>query len=265
MRTRYFVLCAVMTLIPIFAGAQVTEEDLENDFGARVNLSLDKRIVKGFHVIADAEGRLSDDFKTFGRYQAGIGLTYKAYDFLKFGVGYTFIEKKNNSGVWKPRHRAYGDMTLTLKAGIWRFSLKERIQLTHMDVGNRFQKVPNAVELKSRVKVAFKPSAYFEPYAYFELRTRFNDPACTATWSTTSMSYSDYSFKGYTDAYNNRFRGALGTVYNFDSNHSLDFFLLGDYCHEKNIDTNAEGTTLKSLTYKRNLNFSLGIGYTFSF
>ena len=49
-----FVLCGVFALFPLLASAQATEEELETEFGARVNLSLDKRIVKGFHVIADA-------------------------------------------------------------------------------------------------------------------------------------------------------------------------------------------------------------------
>jgi hypothetical protein len=46
---------------------------------------------------------------------------------------------------------------------------------------------------------------------------------------------------------------------------SFDFFVLGDYCRDKEIDTNKEGTKLKSLTYDRKFNTSIGIGYKFSF
>ena len=47
--------------------------------------------------------------------------------------------------------------------------------------------------------------------------------------------------------------------------HTLDFFLLTDYNYNKEIDTNAEGTKLKSLTYDRGLQIGLGVGYKFSF
>ena len=47
--------------------------------------------------------------------------------------------------------------------------------------------------------------------------------------------------------------------------HSFDFFVLTDYCRDKNIDTNKKGTKLKLLTYDQTLRASIGIGYTFSF
>ena len=47
--------------------------------------------------------------------------------------------------------------------------------------------------------------------------------------------------------------------------HALDFYLLGDYCYEKNIDTNSSGTKLKSLTYDQAFNMALCVGYQFSF
>lgn len=265
MDRRFLIIGALLTLFSFRGFAQGTKEDLQTEAGARVSVTLDKKLVKGLHITADAEGRLSENMKDFGRYQFGAGISYKALDFLKIGAGYTYISKKNSSDIWKPRHRVYGDVMLSYKTGGWRFSLKERLQLTHRDIGNPYQKVPNVVELKSRLKAAYKFSNRFEPYAYVELRTRMNDPACTATWNESTSSYSDYSFKGYTDTYFNRLRGAIGAEYKLSTNHALDFFFLTDYCYEKNVDTNAEGTKLKSLTYERDLNFSLGIGYTFSF
>lgn len=260
-----FITGLLLALIPSLSMAQGTKEELQEEIGARISIAADKKIKQGFHVIADAEFRLSDNLSNFGRYQFGAGVTYKALDFLKLGAGYTFISKKNSSDIWKPRHRLYGDMTFSYRTGNWHLSLKERLQLTHMDVNNRFQKVPNALELKSRVKASYKASTSFTPYAYVELRTRFNDPSCSATWNESTLSYSDYSFTGYKDTYFNRFRGAIGTEYKITRQHELDFFLLTDYCYEKNIDTNAEGTKLKSLTYERDLNIGLGISYIFKF
>lgn len=259
------IVCLIITLLPLTAFAQGTVNDLETDFGARVGVSVNKKIVKGLHVVADGEFRLSDNFSTLGRYNLGLGVSYKISPVFKIGVGYQFIEKLNSSSEWKPRHRIYADASATLKAGDWRFSLKERLQLTHRDVNNVFQSNPNSLMLKSRFKVSYKGFTSVTPYGYVEVRNVFNDPACSATWSTASEAYTNYTFKGYTDAYVNRFRGSLGLEWKLSKQHALDFYVLCDYCYEKNVDTNSSGTTLKSLTYDQEFNTAFCIGYQFSF
>lgn len=255
----------LMALLPLVASAQGTVNDLETDFGARVGVSVDKKIIKGLHVAAEGEFHLSDNFSSLGRYQVGLGVSYKISQVFKVGAGYLFIEKLNSSSEWKPRHRFYADASATLRAGYWRFSLKERLQLTHRDVNNVFQSNPNSLTLKSRIKVSYKGFASVTPYGYVELRNVFNDPACSATWSTASLAYTDYSFKGYTDAYLNRVRGSLGLEWKLSRQHALDFYVLADYCYDKEIDTNSSGTKLKSLTYDQAFNTSFCVGYQFSF
>lgn len=255
----------VMLLLPALAFAQGTVNELEKDFGARVGVSVDKKIVKGLHVAADGEFRLSDKFSNLGRYQFGLGISYKISPVFKVGAGYQFIQKKNSSAEWKSRHRVYADASATLRAGYWRFSLKERLQLTHRSVNNVYQSNPNSLALKSRIKVSYKGFPSVTPYGYVEMRNVFNDPSCSATWSTTSQAYTNYTFKGYTDAYVNRVRGSLGAEWKLSKHHALDFYLLADYCYDKNVDTNSGGTKLKSLTYDQSFNMALCIGYQFSF
>ena len=257
--------CILMVLLPLSGFAQGTVNDLETDLGARMGVSLNKKIAKGLHVVADGEIRMSDNFSSLGRYQGGLGLTYKITPVFKVGAGYQFIEKLNSSSEWKPRQRFYADASATLKAGDWRFSLKERLQLTHRDVNNVYQSNPNSLALKSRFKISYKRFANVTPYGYVEVRNVFNDPACSATWSTASQAYGDYSFLGYTDAYVNRVRGSLGAEWKLSKQHALDFYILGDYCYDKNIDTNSSGTKLKSLTYNQAFKTALCIGYQFSF
>lgn len=265
MKTIRYCLAALLVALPAAVFAQGTTNELETDSGARLSVGVDKKLMKGLHLEAGGEVRLSDNFSTLGRYQAELGISYKVSPLLKVGAGYIFIQKKNSENVWKPRHRFYADAMLSLRSGYWRFSLKERLQLTHRTVGNAFQNTPNSLALKSRLKVSYKGFADVTPYAYLELRNVFNDPACSATWSTVSQSYSDYSFLGYKDAYLNRFRGSLGAEWKLTRQHALDIYLLADYCYDKEIDTNAEGTKLKSLTYTPAFNVSLGIGYKFCF
>lgn len=132
-------------------------------------------------------------------------------------------------------------------------------------MNNAYQDTPNALALKSRLKVAYKGFFNITPYGYVELRNVFNDPSCSAKWDETSQSYSDYSFNGYKDIYVNRVRGSLGLEWKLNKQHALDFYVLGDYCYDKNIDTNSKGTTLKSLTYDQCFNMAFCVGYQFSF
>ena len=193
-------------------------------------------------------------------------MTYKFNPTFKAGAGYQFIDKKTGSTLtWKPRHRFYLDGSATFRAGEWRLSLKERLQLTHRNVNNPYQDCPNSLALKSRFKAAYKGLPDWTPYAYVELRNVFNDPRCSASWNTATRQYSDYEFLGYSDAYANRLRASLGAEWKINKQNVLDFFVLTVYCKDKDIDTNARGTTLKSLTWDQAFRLNLGVGYTFSF
>ena len=77
MRTKQLIISALLTLLPGLALAQGTVVTEDPEFGARFSVDLNKKIVKGLHVEAGGEVRLSDNFTNLGRYQAGVGLTYK--------------------------------------------------------------------------------------------------------------------------------------------------------------------------------------------
>ena len=259
----------LLALLPAVASGQTSYSipvgGLSTDFGARLSAGVDKKLAKGLHLGVDGEVRFADNFSSLGRWQAGVGLTYKVNPYLKVGGGYIFIDKLNSSGEWTPRHRAYLDVRGSLRSGDWRFSLKERLQLTcrNADGMNVYQSNPNALALKSRLKAEYKGFGSVSPYAYAEARIALNDPACSAVWNGTS--FSDYSFNGYTDTYLNRIRGAVGLSWKLSKQHALDFSVLGDYCYDKEVDTNASGTKLKSISYERAFNTHICVGYTFSF
>ena len=253
-------------VLPLMAAAQITTSDLTSEFGARVSATVDKKLAKGLHLEAFGEARMTDNFSQVGRFDAGIGLDYKINDIFKVGAGYTMIEKMSSSGTWKMRHRVYLDGKATLHTGDWSFSLKERLQLTHKDVNAiKHQTTPNSLTLKSRLKAVYKIDKNWEPYAYVELRNVFNDPACSATWSTVSQAFGDYEFLGYNHAYLNRVRGSIGTVWKLDKHNSFDFYILTDYCKDKETDTAHNGTVLKSLSWNQVFYGAACIGYKFSF
>lgn len=261
MKHLYTIILAL--LIPAAALAQGTVNDPETVFGGRISAGTDWKISKGFHLETEAELRSGDNFSDIDRFQAGASLSYKLAPWLKASAGYVLLVNSKSSGDWVLRHRAYADLTGTFNAGDWRFALRERFLVTHRDDGNFYQTAPNLMQLKTRLKISYRGFRGVTPYGILEARTVLNDPACSATWN--GKSYSDYSFKGYTDTYFNRYRGGLGLEWKLDKKHSLDFYGLLDYCYDKNLDVNAKGTKLKSLTYDQTVRGIIGIGYTFSF
>ena len=261
-----FLLLSALSLIPVLSRAQGTQNPLETDFSTRTSLAVDKRFAKGLHLEAEYQLRTENALSKIDRHQVSLGLSYKFTDWLKGGLSYTFYDRYGTNSGWEPRHRLSGSLTFGYRAGDWRLSLREMVQLTHRTGDfNPYQDVRNLLTLKSRFKVQYKGFAQLEPYAFLDLKAVLNGPACSASWNASSSSYSNYTFGGYSDAYFTRYRGGLGLEWKISPQHALDFYGLFDYNYEKIIDTNRAGTTLKSLTFDRKSNTTLGVGYTFSF
>ena len=259
-------LAALLLAVARPASAQIGDVDEGSDFGARISATVDKKIVKGLHLNLGGEVRLEDNFGTLGRYQGELGVTWKPFKAVKLGAGYVIMENRSDAGNWKLRHRIYTDASVTFGSPLWRFQIKERLQLTHKDVNAyKHQTTPNSLALKSRFKVSYRGFTGVTPYGYVEARNVFNDPSCTAVWSTASEVFTDYQFTGYDHAYFNRLRGCLGAELDLDKHNSLDFYLLTDWCKDKEIDTYSDGTRLRSLTWEHAFNGAICVGYKFSF
>ena len=252
--------------LPLAASAQGTVSDLTYDFQTRTSIGANWKIAKGLHLEGEYELRTKNNLSTVGRHTGTLGLTYKFPFGLKTGVSYSYIYNYGTKKGWNPMHRIDAQLGYTLKAGDWRFSLKETLRYTHKTESlNSYQENPDPIMLKSRLKVSYKGCKRVEPYFLLEARNVLNDPVVNATWSTASKAYADYSFGGYGDAYFNRARGGLGLEWELGKHHALNFYGLVDYCYDKDIDVSKDGTTLKSLTWEQSLNTILGVGYVFSF
>ncbi|MBQ9201320.1 MAG: DUF2490 domain-containing protein [Bacteroidales bacterium] len=276
MKKTVLILILTTLCLPALLHGQGTDNALENDFRGRVSVEIDKKVSKGFHVFAEGQVRAIDNFSTVGRYQATAGLSYKLRPWLKGALSYVFMEKLNSDNELSLRHRVSLDLTASHRQGPWRFSLKERLQLNHRPgTMNEYQGVRNALYLKSRVKAAYKLTGDVSPYAFVEIKNTLNAPTITADYDETAGGYltsggsetgeAGWFMDGYRDVYICRYRGAVGLEYALSRQHALDFFLMADYCRDKNIDANKSGTRLKSFTYDRALHITAGVGYTYSF
>ena len=260
-------LCILLAmLLPAGAWAQSTTE-----FGARASAEVNFKIAKGFHAYAEEEIRIASTSLDDLRHT--LGFTYKPFKALKLGVGYTLINSYSteNAAFKNPRHRFFADVTGSLNAGDFQFSLKERFQLTHRTgTFNVYQNTPDAMALKSKFTVKYKGFFNVEPYASFEMRTVLNGPWGTAgaeqKWNKSqTKQYYDYTPTGYTHVYNNRYRGEVGVDIAFNKWHSLKPYVLLDFKSDYEIDTNSEGTRIFSAGYVNSIRLSAGVSYVYNF
>ena len=276
------ILLTLALLLPAAAFAQTTYDD-GLTFGARATVEADAKLAKGLHLSAHEQFRYYGGSEDIMRFYTGIGLEYKVLPFLKVGAEYELInrckyDESVKANTWSIRHRGNFFLTGTLKTGNWQFGLKETLRLTHRPGDmNTLQSPRNALALKSKLSAKYLGWGKVVPFAGFELRNTLNDAAYSGTYNPSAKEskdkFTNEQFLGYTHAYVNRYRVELGATVKFDKRHSLDFYLLGDHCKDKSIDTNREGSNswkenglvLKSIDWHVGNMITAGVGYKWEF
>ena len=270
------ILFTAALLLPMALKAQ-TDVALDPELGGRVSLSVDKKITKGLHIALEEEVRFDNNFGSLDRLQTTLALNYKVHPNIKLGLGYALINGygTKSESFKNPRHRFLVDASGTLHLGNWNLSLKERFQVTHRTGDfNVYQNPQNALTLKSRLKAQYKGFGKVQPYTYFEVRNYLNAPVIEAAYDgSVYVNLDDFSeegeagwfLTGFNGGYVNRLRGALGAEIRLDKRNTLDFYILGDYVMDKEVDANAEGTKLKSYTKETGFRGWIGAGYEFAF
>ena len=263
-------------VFPMMAFSQ-TDVALDPELGGRVAVSVDKKITKGLHASLEEEVRFDNNFGSLDRLQTTLALNYKVHPNIKLGLGYALINGygANSESFKNPRHRLMADATGTLHLGNWNLSLKERFQVTRRTGDfNVYQNPQNAMTLKSRLMAKYKGFGKVQPYAYFEVRNNLNAPVIEAAYDgSVYVTLDDYSeegeagwfLTGFNGGYVNRLRSSLGVDVKLDKRNTLNFYFLGDYVMDKEVDANAEGTKLKSYTKETGFRGWIGAGYEFAF
>lgn len=266
-------------ILPFVMAAQTKELDytyLEPEFetGARfdANLQIDL-IPKSLVLTLQEEMRVNENFSHLQRSYTSADLEYKVLPWLKAGVSYSFI--LNNKTQWDIRHRGTFYLSEGLRAGRWKFSLKETLQATcRTDSVNLYQSPKTELSLKTRLKVAYDvPGSHFEPFVSAETRFLLNGVRPgkfvyyedAGRWSNPNPEY--------TDVYFNRLRLKLGTEYKVTKRNVLDFYLIADLKYDLDIDFSSKGnqktddtsdTAFADYLFVKNSYFvGIGISYTF--
>jgi hypothetical protein len=255
MKTKIFIFMAMAMAMMLGYGtvAKAQDDDDSDDFGTRISGEVDKKICSGLHASVSEELRFNNF--DFAKTYTGVGISYKINPYLKVAGTYYLIGVDDTEFEW--RHRGVFDLTESYKtSNDWKFSLRERFQATYKayDI-NEYQKPKTELVLRFRFKVSKKiKNTPLEPYASAELKLLLNG----ARWV-------DGVYKDHGDTYVNRLRGQAGLDWKISKSSALDFYMLFDHEMETVIDSNKEGTELKS-KYDDNFNkFSVGVAYKFSF
>ena len=276
MRSKQIIILVLGWFFPFMAFSQ-TDVALDPEFGGRVSVTVDKRIIQGLHISLEEEARFDNNFSGFDRLQTTLALSYKVHPNIKLGLGYALINGygSNSESFKNPRHRFIAEVTGTIHYGYWNFSLKERFQVTRRTGDfNVYQNPQNALTLKSRLKAQYKGFGKVQPYAYFEVRNYLNAPVIAAAYDgSVYVTLDDYSeegeagwfLTGFNGGYVNRLRGSLGVDIRLDKRSTLNLYFLGDYLMDKVVDANAEGTKLKTYTKETGFRGWIGAGYEFAF
>lgn len=266
-------------LIPLAVAAQNKDLDytqLEPVFetGARFDANLQVSIIpKSLVLNFQEELRFDENFSRLHRSYTSAGIEYKILPWLKVGAEYSFI--LNNSAKWEIRHRGSFFLTESIRAGRWKFSLRERFQATHRtDSVNIYQTPKTELSLKTRLKVAYDvPGSHFEPYISAETRFLLNGVRPSRFIYYESSGRWANPYPEYSDAYLNRLRLKLGTGYKCSKNNDLDFYVIADLNYDLDIDFSSKGnqktdntsdTGYADYLFVKNSYFiGLGISYTF--
>ena len=278
-----FLLTLTIVLVPCLAQAQVYEET-DYDFRSRFSLELEKKLSKNLKMKVSEEFRMKENLSIADRSYTSLSVEYKTCPYLKLGAAYTFMalhKLEQDAWMWEVRHRANIDLTGMYSLGRFKFSLRERLELTHRPSEmNIYQNPRNELVLKSRLKVSYStPGSPVKPYFASELRNTLN--------AVRFISPDFISVQGdnveYNDVYISRLRFQPGLEWKLSKRNSVDFFLLADRTFKKRYDAKKDGTLkplkdsagvpvtdsfgnpLYCIFFENAWHFSLGISYTYEF
>ena len=257
MRIRAFIILLCMILPYGRVSAQeVIENPPSRSVEGRLSAEIDKKLSRGLHLYMSEEVRMPGTANAIRRSYTELGMSYKINPYLKVAAAYDLIAREHQedeSWGYRLRHRGQFDVIGMYDAGIWRFSLRERLKATYNPADINLYQSPHTVyALCSRLKAEYRNPAWTgQPYASVEVRNTLNNSR-----------YKDGQYS-YDDIYINRVRLSLGAEWRLDKKNYLDLYTLWDYRYDKDLDANKRGK-LKSITYQEAYRLSIGIAYKFA-
>lgn len=260
----------------------INKIDKGDDVQARLRAAIEIPLIdKKLSLEVSEQVRLKDTFGQVDKFVTSVGLGYKPWKFLKFGVDYSFVNERqidsetlvddmDNEYVketksWLNQHRMNVDVTGSVRFGQVKLSLRERVRFNfRTDDVIKYEHADPFISLRSRLKVAYDlRNSRWEPYVFGELYNTLNalkpvqnykNPNSGAAWKDSGSKY---------DNYINRIRVAVGTEFKINDYNRMDFYYM---CH---FNTSYEARyknnkgDLKDWRQEKGIAHVIGIDYKF--
>lgn len=234
---------------------------IDKPYGAKFSIDITKKFTDEFSINLEQELRLRNNFNEIDRNSTSISFEFKPEKYFKLGGFYNlilnneFYSKHTESGrinidtnYLQPRHRFGIEATGTYKIKKFKFSIRERIQLTKWEKFKRIRpdktifdtlETKKKVELRSRLELSYRiPKTKLELYGSGEVFLYINRDRNFETFL-------------YDDPLINEIRYVFGIDYNFAKHHTIDLYYRYNQIYEE-IEIN-------------DIIHIFGIGYSFSF
>lgn len=164
----------IFFFLPLWAFAQ----DKEMDWGASLNVELEKDLSRFFTLSMSEEVRLVTNNVGFDRSVTSLGIDYSLFDKkMKVGAYYAFMYLYNNDYLYEPRHRYY--LNVSYKHPIEQFTLswRGRVQGTYRDENHGRYKINPKYIMKNKFEAEYTIwGSPWKPFLSFELSNELNDP-----------------------------------------------------------------------------------------
>lgn len=263
--------------------------DLQGRFRAAIEIPLGKK----WELQWSEQVRLMNNFQDIDKIVSSIGVGYKPWKFLKFGIDYCLVnerdydtemamvqiplydengnprvdnmtgeqifnyeEREVETKSWGLRHRTNIDVTGMYRIGRVKLSLRERLRIQfRTDSINKYEHSDPTFSLRSRFKTAYDlRNSRWEPYAFVELYTMLNSPKPVENFKEYPLS---------TEAYVNRFRVAVGTEFKINKYHRLDMYYMVHFNRTYNSRYKGNKGDLKEWSLEKICNHVICIDYKF--
>lgn len=263
--------------------------DLQGRFRAAIEIPLGDK----WELQWSEQVRLMNNFQDIDKIVSSIGVGYKPWDFLKFGIDYCLINERefdtemrtfqiplfdddgnprvdNMTGEqifnfedrevetkgWGLRHRTNIDVTGMYRIGRFKLSLRERLRIQfRTDSINKYEHPDPTFSLRSRFKTAYDiRKSRWEPYVFVEVYTMLNSPKPVENYKEYALSR---------EAYVNRIRLAAGTEFKIHKHHRLDMYYMVHFNRSYNARYKGNKGDLKEWSLENLCNHVICIDYKF--
>ncbi len=263
-------------VIPLLLAACATlPAAAEDDFGVWTGISLEKQFTKKLSADFSLGFNAEDKLRHAARWNVGVGVGYKAFKWLSFGAGYTYVDARSDEDVdikykedddgdtstfsgynvdhsyWRGRHRATFDVTGKVGVGRWTFSLRERYRYSHYVAATTTRD-----KYRSEIPEAMIPSFSGDIYEYnghsfsrFEQTTKDKEAKdkhtlrsrLTAEYNIRHCAFTPYvSAEIFNELSDNmtldKSRYMVGVEWKVSKKHRLDFAYMFQNNHDEDDD-----------------------------